>query len=238
VSSNDPNVAKVELVARALGDLAEQLVFVGGCACGLLISDPAAPSPRVTFDVDLLAEVAALAGYHKLERKFEKLGFRRDMTKDAPICRWRYGDIEVDLMPTDAKVLGFANRWYPAALATAISVTLPSGARIRLIDAPAFVATKFEAFRDRGRGDFFSSHDLEDLICVVDGRPELVDEIAHAESGLRHYLADTIGRMLSDEAFLNALPGLVLEGSPPQGRVPIVLQRLTAISNMNAKTAP
>ena len=46
MSANDPNLAKVELIAEAIGDLADDLVFVGGCAAGLLITDPAAPPVR------------------------------------------------------------------------------------------------------------------------------------------------------------------------------------------------
>ena len=68
MKAQDPNIAKVELIAAALGPLRGQLVFVGGCAAGLLLTDPAAASARVTFDVDLLAEVAALPGYYKLEK--------------------------------------------------------------------------------------------------------------------------------------------------------------------------
>ncbi len=54
-----PNLAKLELVADALGALREQLVFVGGCAVDLLLTDPAAASTRITFDVDLVARVEA-----------------------------------------------------------------------------------------------------------------------------------------------------------------------------------
>ena len=34
-----PNLSKVELVARALGEMREQLVFVGGCAVDLLLAE-------------------------------------------------------------------------------------------------------------------------------------------------------------------------------------------------------
>lgn len=68
----------------------------------------------------MIAEVAALHGYHALERQFAKRGFSRDVSEGAPICRWRLRDIEVDLMPTDEKILGFANRWYPVAAASSI----------------------------------------------------------------------------------------------------------------------
>src|ERR1700682_5225818 len=48
---------------------------------------------------------------------------------------------------------------------------------IRVVTAAFFVATKLEAFKGRGKGDFFGSRDLEDLISVVDGRATLVAEI-------------------------------------------------------------
>jgi hypothetical protein len=51
--TQDPNLSKIELIAAALGPLCGQLVFVGGCAVGLLITDSAAAPVRVTFDVDL-----------------------------------------------------------------------------------------------------------------------------------------------------------------------------------------
>lgn len=63
-----PNLAKLELVADALGVLREQLVFVGGCAVDLLLTDPAAAPTRITFDVDLVARVEALSGYTRWKR--------------------------------------------------------------------------------------------------------------------------------------------------------------------------
>ncbi len=146
MNSLHPNIQQLEVVAEALGDLCDELMFVGGCAAGLLCTSPNAAPPRVTYDVDVVAQVAALAAYHALEEKFSQRGFKRDVSPDAPICRWRLGALEVDLMPTEERVLGFANRWYPLAITSASFVALPSGKLIRLISAPAFLATKFEAF--------------------------------------------------------------------------------------------
>lgn len=95
--------------------------------------------------------------------------------------------------------------------------------------APCFVATKLEAFLDRGKGDFLSSHDLEDVLSVVDGRPELVNEVADAEPELRQFVAMTFERLLGNEDFLNALSGLVFDGSP-QERTAIVLGRLRTLA--------
>ena len=210
---HDPNLERVELVATALGPLRDELVFVGGCAAGLLMSDPGATPIRATIDVDLVARVTALSQYHKLEEVFTQLGFERDMTADAPICRWRYRGIAVDLMPTDPNILGFANRWYGLAMETAQRVSLPSGIAIRLISGPAFIATKFEAFADRGQGDLLASHDLEDIINVFASRTRILDEVAHSPADLRGYLADRCRELLTIPDFSNYLPGLISDDS-------------------------
>lgn len=229
---NDPNLQRVELVAQALGDLCEELVFVGGCAAGLLCTSAQAPPPRVTFDVDLVAEVAALVAYHSLEARFAERGFARDMAQDAPICRWRMGNVEVDLMPTDERVLGFSNRCYPLAMATAVPIKLPSGTRIKLISAPAFLATKFEAFASRGGSDVMASHDFEDIINVLDGRPGIEDEIADAQSALRNYLASRFRDVLQHRDFDNTLPGLVVFDALYEQRIEAVRSRISAISRL------
>lgn len=229
----DPNVAKVELIAHALGALRDDLVFVGGCAAGLLMTSPAGASVRVTYDVDLVVEVAALRGYHQTEAKFSRLGFVRDIAPDAPICRWRYRELEVDLMPTDPRILGFANRWYPLAMKTAERRSLPSGTEIRLIAAPLFIATKFEAFHDRGNEDILGSHDLEDIVNVIDGRPELPLEIAQSADEVKSYLAAQCRTLLAMPDFLNFLPGMVIQDETLAERVAMVAARLKHIESLN-----
>ena len=120
-------------------------MFVGGCATGLLVTDPAASPVRATRDVDVVVEVASLAGYPALERQLEQAGFKHDRSQDVPVCRWIAGGCMLDVMSTDEKVLGFGNRWYHVAVRTAESVRLPSGRSIRLIAPPVFLATKLAA---------------------------------------------------------------------------------------------
>lgn len=157
MNPEDSNVQRVDLVAAALGELRDQLVLVGGCAVSLLIDSPTAPPPRVTYDIDLIAEVGGLRGYHALEKEFARRGFTRDMSPEAPICRWAWGSVKVDLMPTSEAVLGFSNTWYAEAARSATRYTLPSGVTMNLISAPAFLATKLEAFDSRGGGDMVAS---------------------------------------------------------------------------------
>jgi predicted nucleotidyltransferase len=217
-------------VAEALARLREEFVFVGGCATGLLLTDPAASPVRATQDVDVIVEVTSLASYHALERELEKSGFKHDRRPEAPVCRWMIGNCILDVMPTDEKILGFGNRWYPAAIRTAARVQLPSGRLISLIAPPAFVATKLEAFHGRGKGEYLSSHDLEDIITVVDGRSELVEEVHKSDPELRDYLAKEFGSLLSNAEFVEALAGHLPGDEASQQRLPMVRERLKALA--------
>lgn len=234
----DPNVRSVELVVAALGDLRNQLVLVGGCAASLLIDAPTVTPPRITYDVDLIAEVAVLGDYHALERKFLERGFARNAEPDAPICRWTLGAIKVDLMPTGETVLGFTNRWYAEAVASAARLRLPSGAEVRLISAPAFLATKFEAFVCRGQSDFIASHDFEDIVNVVEGRLSIVEEIDASAMALRNYLTIRFKETLLSVDFENVLPGLVTHDELHGQRVQAVRQRIAAIAALAFKRLP
>ena len=62
----DPNLNLLAGMAQALGPICERLVFVGGCATGLLLDDAGLMDVRPTEDVDAIVEVASLAGYHAL----------------------------------------------------------------------------------------------------------------------------------------------------------------------------
>jgi hypothetical protein len=97
---------------------------------------------------------------------------------------------------------------------------------IRLITAPFFLGTKMEAFYDRGENDYYMSHDLEDFIAVVEGREQLLEELADAPADLREYLREATGKLLGNERFLEALPGYVPGDSISQRRIPIIIERL------------
>ncbi len=228
----DSNVELLTHIANALGDLREHVVFVGGCATALLLTDPGAPSVRATLDVDAVVGIVSLAEYYQLEAKLRALGFTQTLEEGDPPYRWTIGGIKLDLMPADEKILGFSNRWYKLALLSFTIVQLREGLSIRLIAPALFVATKLEAFEDRGKGDYLESHDLEDVLSVVDGRPELLEELAHANPDARSYIVEVFGRLMMNEDFLNALPGLILEGSPAV-RLPIVIERLAKIAGVH-----
>ncbi len=225
----DPNLGALELVAAALGEVLDELVLVGGCAVGLLVTDPGRTPVRATVDVDLLTEVAPTANYYQLGERLRACGFTEQATEDV-ICRWAKGSLLIDVMPTQAHVLGFANTWYEQAALDATVHTLPSGRRIRLISAPLFLATKLEAFANRGGGDFLH-HDMEDIVTVVDGRDSIADEVLSSAPQVREFLRDEFDALLADTQFTDRLAWLL----PPENlaeRQEIVISRMRVIAGL------
>lgn len=66
---DNPNLAILEISVQALGELSDSLVFVGGCATGLLVTRIRANQIRATEDVDVVAEVTTIAEYQSVEAK-------------------------------------------------------------------------------------------------------------------------------------------------------------------------
>lgn len=226
---NNPNLDNLIKVAKKLGELREQIVFIGGCAVGLLITDTAAPGIRPTQDVDFIVEIATRKEYYEFSEQLKQKGFVEDCSTKI-LCRWRLGDCIVDVMPTNSDVLGFSNRWYTEAMSYSIQFDLTPKLSIRLVSAPYFVATKIEAFHGRGKNDFLMSVDIEDIISVIDGRNELLSEIKASPKGLREYIAQEISSMLKVLAFTENLSGFVPGDPGSQARVPKLLVRLKEIA--------
>ncbi len=226
----DNNYQLLVSAARLLKPLLDELVFTGGCVTGLMITDEAAPANRPTMDVDAIAEITSYVEYNRFSERLRGIGFSEDTSEGAPVCRWKNGEIAFDAMPLDEKVLGFSNRWYRTAVLTADRVTLEPSLEVRIVTAPCFLATKLAAFKGRGGGGYLGSHDLEDLISVVDGRPSLADELRAASDDLHAYVAAEVGALLEDPRFIDALPGHLLPDAASQARIGLVLRRLRDIS--------
>ncbi len=134
-------------------------------------------------------------------------------------------------MPTDETILGFSNRWYRPAIAAAQRVPI-AGPPARIITPIYYLATKLEAFRSRGRSDYSGSHDLEDVVAVVDGRMEIVNDVRGDEREIRTYVTTEIRALLETAGFVDALPGFLLPDAASQQRLPILLARLRALSTL------
>jgi hypothetical protein len=72
----NPNLQLLTDAAKLLKPILGELVFVGGCATALLITDSAAADVRPTFDVDAIAEITSYAAYTEFSERLRKLGSR------------------------------------------------------------------------------------------------------------------------------------------------------------------
>lgn len=94
-------------------------------------------------------------------------------------------------MPTEGSGLGLNTAWFAEAVGTATEVEI-AHTKLKLISPVAFLAIKYVAFSDRGDGDFYGSHDLEDFITVIDGRENIVFEVDRAPAALRGYVVASV----------------------------------------------
>ncbi len=228
----DPNLPLLEDAVYKLALFLDEVVFVGGVTLGLLITDKAAAPIRGTNDVDVIAEIITYADYMEFSERLRKADFTEDAGEQPLTCRWHNDDLILDVLPLSTEVLGFTNHWYALALEHASRFTLPSGRSIRVITAPFFLGTKMEAFRGRGNMDYQASHDLEDFVAVIEGRDNVIQEIAESPLELREYLADVARKLLAESRFRDVLPGFVLQDE----RVPLIEKRLASIGELSIKT--
>ena len=191
-------------VAQALGsELLSQVVFVGGCTTGLLITDDfTREQVRYTDDVDMIVHIMSHAHWPKLQKQLQQKGF--SLNQDSSICGMKLGELKVDFMPDNSGILGFSNRWYNDAYESA-EPYLIDGYSIKLVKPIYFVATKLEAYLDRGNNDLLSSHDIEDLLNLFDGRKELTHELERAPTEIRQFVSEQLTKLLKTKGFEYAI---------------------------------
>ncbi|MFU8888744.1 MAG: nucleotidyl transferase AbiEii/AbiGii toxin family protein [Trueperaceae bacterium] len=124
-------------------------------------------------------------------------------------------------------MLGFSNRWYGAMTAHAVVIDLSEERRVRIVNAPYLIATKLVAFSDRGAGDVLFSRDLGDIVALVDGREEIVDEVLATESTARTFISDAFRALLADPSFVEAIPAHLLPDAASQARAPLIFEPAT-----------
>ena len=203
--------------------------FLGGSVLTLLVTDKTADAIRVTKDVDVMMSIRSRKEYHAADAELERRGFRHDTREDAPVCRWIYGNVTVDVLPIREDVLGWNSKWFEQALAEAQTITL-GGRRIKTITAPYFVALKLEALEDRGQKDFLCSTDFEDVICLFNGRATVADEIL-ANANLRQALAMKFKDYLVSPDLEDAVEGFVQTENDPEARKARILNAFRLIAD-------
>jgi len=218
-------------VSRRIRPLGIDYAFLGGCIVPLLLDDPDVVPIRPTNDVDVIIMLVGQRQMASIELRLREEGFKHAVYPGAPMCRWELWGITVDVMPDrEAEFMGLNTRWFSEALQSATVHRIPGG-EVPVISAPTFIATKLVAFTDRGKGDFYH-RDIEDVISIVDGRTSLKEDLEASSRELRAYVSAELTRYLANPGFVDQLPGHLPGDPASQGRLPLLIERLTVISKM------
>jgi len=221
------NIAVVAEVAEALQDLKQDIVFIGGAVVSLYTNDPAADEIRPTQDVDLTLNIFSFAHWQELQEKLDALGFHPDPFGHS-ISSYKYNNIPVDIMAAEDGPLGASNRWYKIGFNN-LQIAKAKDQEIKILSAPCYLATKFEAFNNRG-SDYRTSHDVEDIIYILDNRIEIVEEIAKEDMLIANFIKEQlqtiIKKGLMQEVLMAHIHPIMLEE-----RLPIVEEKITQILN-------
>ena len=67
---------------------------------------------------------------------------------------------------------------------------------------------------------------------MIDGRPELIDEVNEGPESVRSYLREEFDALLADEAFVDAIPMQVRGDAVSQARVPLIVERLRRLAGL------
>ena len=199
-------------VAKALKDFKEQIVFVGGAVVSLYTDDSSSDEIRPTKDIDLTLNILNMGHWENLQQQLANKGFYPDPYGQS-ICSYKYKNIPVDIMSTDDGPLGPSNRWYREGFENLWTV-LAKDQEIQILSAPCYLATKFEAFNSRGK-DYRTSHDIEDIIYILDNRIRIVREIRDTQENIFQFLREQFEQIINkgflDEVLLAHIHPLMQE---------------------------
>lgn len=211
--SHHKNKVRIKAVAGALGALNEKIVFIGGATISLY-PDRSVFEVRPTDDVDVIIEVLNYQSRTELEAKLRSIGFSHD-TESGIVCRYHIQGIIVDIMPTNDPSIGFSNKWYPEGFNEAINYEIDERCTVKILSAPYFIATKLEAFKDRGKNYGRTSKDFEDIVYVLENRQGIWEEMNNAGEDVKDYLRSEFLNLLNNPDVFEWIDGHVERGSPP-----------------------
>ncbi|MBU0506691.1 MAG: hypothetical protein ABII18_00795 [bacterium] len=200
----NPYLPWLEKVAIALGDLRDRFAFVGGAVVPLYLNDVTTSTIRKTQDIDCVIEVTSEQAFRDVERELRERGFKHDMNTRV-ICRFLLDELIVDIMPMESTIFGFSNKWYKEGFRNKQKYKLPNGLDIIIFSLPVFMATKFEAFLGRKEKDYRFSHDIEDIITLLDANTNILSELNHGPENVRASLKKYFLKMKESDEFNEAI---------------------------------
>ncbi len=193
----------IQKVANALGDLNNQVIYVGGATVSLYCNDPAADDVRPTKDIDISIKVASLAHLEEIREELVKKGFKQSADLDV-ICRFKLDDILVDVMATKPVGWAPANPWFEEGFNNLQKIDI-DGTIIQIMPLTYFLASKFTAHLDRGGTDPRFSHDFEDITYILDNRTDWHKIIKEETGNVKTFLLQQLQEIKENHKLQEAI---------------------------------
>lgn len=185
MNNTQANLEVVAQVAQVLGKLNAEVVYIGGAIISVYATDTAADLPRVTTDVDVCVQVSSLGEMEALRERLAEKSIYPDVN-GTHLYRYAYKNILIDFIPFEATPFGPTNLYLKEGFKKAYSINA-IGTEISVLPVSIFLATKWEAFKDRG-SDPRLSHDFEDIIYVLDNNIALLEDCNTASLAVKRGL--------------------------------------------------
>lgn len=219
----------IKKIANALGELNNEIIFVGGATVSLYVNDEAAEDVRPTKDIDISVSVATINELEDVREKLASKGFLQSAELDV-ICRFKFEGIVVDVMNTKPISWAPANHWFKKGFENMEEIQIDQKT-IRIMPFNYFLASKFTAYEDRGGNDPRFSHDVEDITYILDNRTDW-DKILISEKDkeVKSYIIEKLKLIQEDSKFQEAILGnLFYESS--EKRFQLVLDKIDFVLN-------
>lgn len=230
MSKNPKSIEMIRLIAHALGELNNKAIYVGGATVPFYLPELYWSQSRPTEDVDVVMEVVSRLENWNTDEVLRSKGFKNDMSEGAPICRWVYQGLKVDFMTADQNIFGFTNSWYKEGMKYSIEIDL-APSKVRILSLPYFLATKLEAFRDRGYPDFMGSKDMEDVISLLEVSSEdlFIQGFKNTSENLKLFLTNEFSNLKNNRSFLDSIHGALFNRIDSKEGVQLVIKRIDKI---------
>lgn len=138
------NLKVVEEVANALGELNNEVVFVGGAVVSIYADDVGADDARPTKDVDISVQISSYGQMDQLREQLSTKGIYPAMTESV-IYRYQLKDILIDFIPTEQTSLGPSNSWLKEGYPHQVKYNFQNK-EINILPVAYYLASKWEAF--------------------------------------------------------------------------------------------
>lgn len=190
------NIKIIEKVAKALGEINNDVIYVGGAVVSFYITDTGAEQPRPTKDIDISVQISTYAEMNKLSERLASKGIHLAIDQTV-MCRYEYEDVLIDFIPYESTEFGPTNSWLKPGFDKAYDVPAEEQT-IKILPVNYYLATKWEAHKSRGGSDPRMSHDFEDVIYIIDNNIEVVEHIKNSDVLLLDFLRGMAIEILND----------------------------------------